>query len=65
VGDFISQLIGFVVLIWDADVQIRDQSVLGESPMERDARKFIAWFCGGIIFLLVVAGVIWWWTTKS
>jgi hypothetical protein len=60
-GDFIGYLIEFVARIWIADSEIRDRSVLGESKMERDARRFIAWLCGGFIIVLLVAGFLWWW----
>ena len=64
-GDFIGYLIEFVVRIWDADTEIRDRSILGESEMERDSRRFVAWLCGGIIFVLLVAGFLWWWFTRN
>ena len=64
-GDFIGYLIELVARIWDADTEMRDSSVFGESEMERDARRFIAWLCGGICFVLIVAGFSWWWFTRN
>ena len=64
-GELIGYLIEFVGRIWEADTEIRDRSILGESEMERGSRKFVAWLCGGIIFILVVAGFSWWWFTRN
>ena len=55
----ISMWIEFVVALWRGDREIRDGSLLGESETERSARRGVAWFCGGIVFLLV-AGWVWW-----
>jgi hypothetical protein len=33
--------------------------------MERQSRRFVAWLCGGIIFVLMVAGVVWWWFARK
>jgi hypothetical protein len=64
-GDFIGRLIEFVARIWHADSEIRDQSTLGESEMERRARRSVAWLCGGAIVLLVIGGILWWWLTRE
>ena len=57
----LGDLIELVAGIWQADSEIRDRSLLGESKMERRSRRFVAWICGGTIALLVLAGVLWWW----
>ena len=64
-GDLIGYLIELVARIWDADTEIRDRSILGESELERRSRRFIAWLCGGIILVLMVAGFSWWWITSN
>ena len=55
----VSVLIDFVVDLWRGDREIRDGSLLGESEMERSARRGEAWFCGGLLLLFVV-GCVWW-----
>ena len=62
--DLIGYLIEFVARIWDADTKIRDGSILGESKLERDSRRSVAWLCGGIIFVLTAIGFCWWWFTS-
>ena len=57
--DLVLGLIQWVVDVWRGDNQIRDRSLLGESDMERNARRGVAWFCGGVA-LLLVAGWVWW-----
>ncbi|MSR65394.1 MAG: hypothetical protein EXS18_06395 [Verrucomicrobiae bacterium] len=59
--DFLGELAEFVSRIWSADSHIRDRSRLGESGMDRQSRRFVAWSCGGIIVLIVLAGIAWWW----
>ena len=63
-GDLIAQLIELVASIWDADSNVRDRSILGESELERKSRRSIACLCGGVIGLLLLAGVLWWWFTR-
>jgi hypothetical protein len=58
-------LIELVARIWLADSEIRDRSVLGDSELDRQSRRFVAWLCGGTIALLVLAGIAWWWFTRS
>lgn len=60
----LGDLIELVARIWHADSAIRDRSLLGESEMDRQSRRFVAWLCGGTIALLVLAGVLWWWFTE-
>jgi hypothetical protein len=64
-GDLLGYLIEFVAQIWGADTEIRDRSILGESEMDRCSRRFVAWLCGSIIFILIVAGFSWWWFTRN
>jgi hypothetical protein len=42
-GDLIGNLMQFFVELWGADSQIRDQSILGESELERSSRRFVDW----------------------
>ena len=41
-----------IASIWRADTELRDSSRLGESRLDRDSRRFVAWLCGGAITLL-------------
>jgi hypothetical protein len=60
----LGDLIELVMRIWQADSEIRDRSLLGESEMEKRSRRSVAWLCGGTIALLVLAGVLWWWFSE-
>ena len=60
-GNLIEMLVAFVASIWQADSDLRDNSVLGESPMERKDRNVVGCICGSVIILLIAGGVIWWW----
>ena len=62
---FLEQLIELAARIWDADTEIRDRSWFGESGLEREGRRFVAWLCGGTIILLAVAGGVWWWWNRA
>jgi hypothetical protein len=64
-GDLIAQLLELVAIIWEADSNLRDRSVLGESGLERESRRSVAWLCGGAIVLLLLAGFSWWWFTRK
>ena len=58
----IQGLIELIAGIWRTDSDLRDDSVLGESEIERKDRRAIAWVCGGAIALVAVAGLgCWWW----
>jgi MoxR-like ATPase len=57
----LAELIELVARIWQADSEIRESSVVGESEMDRRSRRFVSWVCGTIIALLVLVGVAWWW----
>ena len=57
----LGELIELVARIWEADSEIRDRSLLGESELDKRSRRSVAWLCGGAIVLLVLAGVLWWW----
>lgn len=59
----LGELIELVARIWQADSEIRESSVVGESEMDRRSRRFVGWVCGIIIALLVLVGVVWWWFT--
>ena len=60
-GSLIEMLVDFVASVWQADSDVRDNSVLGESAMERKDRRVVGWICGSVIVLLIVGGLIWWW----
>ena len=56
-------LIDWVVTIWQGDSDLRDNSLLGESPMDKKSRRVVGWICGSMIALLLIGGLIWWWRT--
>ena len=56
-------LIELIALIWGADSDMRDSSVVGESEMDRQSRRMVARICGGAIAVLVLLGTLgglWW-----
>jgi len=53
-------LIDLVASIWRADSDIRDNSILGESRMEKHDRRIIGWICGLVIILLIIGGMLFW-----
>lgn len=61
----LGDLIELVARIWEADSEIRDRSLLGESEMEKRSRRSVAWLCGGVIALLILVGIAWWWFTRQ
>lgn len=59
-------MIELVIRVWHADSTIRNQSLLGESPLERKSRRVVAWLCGGALFVLLILGGWWcWWAWKE
>lgn len=52
-------VIELVSTLWNADRQIRDSSMVGESEMDRRSRRWVSIMCGTVITLLVLAGIIW------
>jgi hypothetical protein len=54
-------LIELIARVWEADSEIRDCSLLGESELEKQSRRSVAWLCGGAIALVVIAGILWAW----
>ena len=60
---FFQGLVELIAAIWRADSEIRESSILGESEMDRQSRRLMAWLCGGAIVLVVLAGVLWQWLT--
>lgn len=58
-------LIEIVARIWHADSEIRDSSLLGESELDKQSRRFVAKLCGGAIFLILMAAIGWWWFSRQ
>jgi hypothetical protein len=54
-------LIDLIARIWEADSEIRDRSVFGESELEKQSRRTVAWVCGGAIALIFIGWVLWIW----
>jgi hypothetical protein len=54
---FLGNLIELVARIWQANSQMRDRSLFGESELDRPGRRFVAWLCGRAIVLLMLAGL--------
>lgn len=57
----IDSLIELISLIWKADSQMRESSLVGESPADKKSRRLMAWLCGTLIFFLLLAGIAWVW----
>ena len=55
----LGSLIDLIARIWEADSEIRDRSLLGESELEKQSRRSVAWICGGAIALLLIAAILW------
>ncbi|MEK7953746.1 hypothetical protein [Luteolibacter soli] len=50
-----------VSLVWDAASEVRESSIVGESEMDRQSRRLLAWICGGVVSLVVLGVVLWQW----
>lgn len=59
----LAELIALVAALWKADSEIRENSILGESDMDRKSRRWVSIGCGTMIALLVMAGMAWVWIT--
>ena len=57
----IGPLIELIARIWEADSEIRDRSVLGESELDKQSRRTVAWICGGAMAILFIAWALWVW----
>ena len=56
----IGDLIDLIASVWRADSELRG-SCLGESRLDRESRRLVAWLCGGaIVLLLALAALAWW-----
>jgi len=64
----LDHLIDLVMAIWNADSEMCDNSLVGESEMDRKSRGCVSIVCGGLIALLLLAGIIagafWWWAGR-
>lgn len=54
----LGELIELVLAIWKADSTIRENSLVGESEMDRKSRRWVAILCGGLIALLAVVSFV-------
>jgi hypothetical protein len=63
--DLLAELIECVARVWHADSKIREDSLFGESELDRRSRRVVGFLCGGVILLLVAGGFIWWWFTRE
>jgi hypothetical protein len=57
----LGHLIELIARIWEADSEIRDRSLLGESELDKQSRRGVAWICGGAIALVIIAAILWAW----
>lgn len=55
----LGELIELVRRIWHADSEMRDRSLMGESELDRQSRRAVAWICGGLIALLFLVVILW------
>ena len=63
--DFLGDIVALIAQIWQADSEIRNRSLLGESEFDRQCKRSVARLCGGAIVLLVLSGIAWWWFTRN
>lgn len=56
----IFDLIDLILTIRSADQSMREKSRVGESGMDREARRFMNTLCFGAITLIVIVPVAWW-----
>jgi len=63
--DLLAELIEFIARIWQADSKIRDDSLFGESELDKRTRRVVGFICGGLILLLLVGGFVWWCFTRE
>ena len=54
----LGELIELVLAIWKADSTMRENSLVGESEMDRKSRRCVAILCGGMIALLAVVSFV-------
>jgi hypothetical protein len=52
----IEEMIVLVLTIWKADSTMRENSLVGESEMDRQSRRWVAIICVS----LAVIGILWW-----
>jgi len=62
--DLLAAIAEFFVTIWSADKSMTENSLLGESRFDREARR--SWVTYGLICLMLLlitaaGGVAWWW----
>lgn len=57
---FIQWVLEVIAEVWKADRELRSRSRLGESVMERSARRGVAWLCGGVVVVILAIAVGWW-----
>lgn len=57
----IEGLIELVVSIWRGDTEMRENSLVGQSELDRKSSRMVAWICGGLISLLGGAWIAWAW----
>ncbi len=55
----IAELIELTVRIWRADSQMLENSVVGESELDKQSRRLMAWLCGGVTVMLILVGIAW------
>ena len=57
----LGHLIELIARIWEADSDIRDRSRFGESELDKQSRRTVAWICGGATALILIAWALWVW----
>ncbi len=55
----ILELIELILKVRSADQAMRDKSRVGESGLDREARRFVNKLCFGAIALVVLVPVVW------
>ena len=58
-GDWLDSLLRFFSVLRDADSELRDNSLVGETPFERKSRKTFGCLVGAFTVLLILLGIAW------
>jgi hypothetical protein len=54
----LGSLMRLVRVIQEMDTKVRESSLVGESEMDRESRRLMAWICRGATAILVLCAVV-------
>ncbi len=58
-GDWLGSLLRFLWTVLDSDSELRDDSLVGETPFERRSRKVLGCFVRAFTILFILLGIAW------